>query len=170
MRWLLAAFTALIVAGIATAQVPGGHEAFNYWFNGTKWVETSSTNPMPMGVSGGTGGATLPQVGCNQTALYDAATSGSTQMVTGVAGQTVYVCGYSMFSAGTVNVELDGGTGVPCTGSPVKIVPAYQFTTQAGMSDQSSIYRGLKTAAGAGLCIKTNAAVPVQAIVYYAQF
>jgi len=168
MRWILAALTGLLVAGTVAAQVPGGHEAFSYWFNGTKWVETSAANPFPVGTA--QGGVTLPQVGCNVAVTYDQSTLGSTQLVPLAAGQTIYICGYTIFSNGTANVEIDGGTGTACATGTVKIVPAYQFQAQSGISDQSSIYRGLRTAAGAALCIKSSAAVPVQAIIYYAQF
>jgi hypothetical protein len=168
MRWILAALSGLLVAGTVAAQVPGGHEAFNYWFNGTKWVETSAANPLPVGTA--QGGVTVPQVGCNATATYDASTLGSTQLVALVAGQTIYICGYTIFANGVTNVELDSGTGAACAAATVKIVPAYQLQAQSGISDQSSIFRGLKTAAGSALCIKSSAAAPVQAIVYYAQF
>jgi hypothetical protein len=116
------------------------------------------------------GGITVPQVGCNLTAIYDATTLGSTPMISAATGQTIYLCGYSMFANGANNVELDGGTGATCGTSTVKLTPAYQFQTQSGMSDQSSIFRGLKTAVGSGLCVKTTTASPVQVIVYYAQF
>lgn len=49
MRRLLAFLVILLLVGAAA--VPGGHEAFNYWFDGTKWVETSATNPFPVNAS-----------------------------------------------------------------------------------------------------------------------
>lgn len=168
MRWLLAALTALTLAATAFAQVPGGHEAFNYWFDGTKWTPASATTPFPVGTT--QGGVTVAQIGCNVAVTYDASTIGSTQLVPLAAGQTIYICGYSIFANGTAAVEIDSGTGSACATGTVKIVPAYQLQAQSGMSDQSPIYRGLKTAVSAALCIKSSAAVPVQAIIYYAQF
>lgn len=109
-------------------------------------------------------------ISCDASVVYDASTSGSTQLVALSSGKKVYICGYSLFAAGTVNVELDYGTGTACATSPTKIVPAYQLTTQTGFSDQSPFYRGLSTAASNALCIKTSAGVAVQAIVYYTQF
>lgn len=99
---------------------------------------------------------------CNQKALYDNSTNGTTQLVPGSGTLTIYLCGYSILAAGTVNVELDDGTGT-------KITPAFQLTAQAGIVDGSDFFRGLKSNAGGALSIKTSAGVAVQAIVYYAQ-
>lgn len=110
------------------------------------------------------------QIGCGSSVIYDAATNGSTQLVAISASTSIYVCGYTIIASGTVNVELDYGTGAACVTSPTKIVPAYQLTAQAGVSDTSPIFRGLKTTAGQALCLKTSAGVNVQAIVYYTQF
>lgn len=113
---------------------------------------------------------TTPWITCDATVIYDASTNGSTQLVALAANQSIYICGYSIFAAGTVNVELDYGTGSACASNNVKMVPAYEFTAQTGMSDQSPQYRGLKTAIGTALCLKTSSGVAVQAIVYYRQF
>jgi hypothetical protein len=72
-------------------------------------------------------------------------------------------------ASGTVNVELDYGTGPNCGTGNTQILPAWQLTAQNGMSDSSSIFRGLQTAQSNALCIKTSSAVAVQFIVYYAQ-
>ncbi len=145
-RWHIAAFIALCVASIlfitpVLAQVRG-----------------SSTQ-------------TAAGISCNSAAVYDASTSGSTQLVAaGLNGEAIYVCGYTFFSAGTVNVELDYGTGSACATGTKKIVPAYEFTAQTGISDQSPIFRGLAAPSGNALCIKVSGSVAVQAIVYFAQF
>jgi hypothetical protein len=105
--------------------------------------------------------------------VYDSTVNGSTQLVAAVTGQTVYICGYTIFANGTTAVEIDAGTGAACATTATKIVPAYQLQAQSGISDQSTTFRGLKTPVDNGLCLKTNAPVPpvaVQAIVYYAQF
>lgn len=109
-------------------------------------------------------------ISCDSSVVYDASTSGSTQLVALSSGKIVYVCGYTIVSGGTVNVELDYGTGTACVTSPTKIVPAFQLTAQTGAVDGSPFYRGLKTAASNELCLKTSGGVAVQAIVYYTQF
>lgn len=107
--------------------------------------------------------------GCGSSVVYDASTSGSTQLVALQSGQTIYICGYSIWSSGTVKVELDYGTGSACATGTTKIVPAWDMLAQTAIADGSAFYRGLKTASANELCIKTNGAVGVQAIVYYDQ-
>ena len=109
-------------------------------------------------------------INCGQTAVYDASTNGKTQLVPAVAGRTTYVCGYTVFAAGTVAVSLTSGTGTNCGTTSANITPAYQLTTQTGVVDGTDIVRGLKTNSGEELCISTSLGVAVQAIVYYAQF
>lgn len=116
------------------------------------------------------GGNTTGMIACGSSVVYDASTNGATQLVALASSQKVYVCGYSIFSAGTVNVELDYGTGTACATGNTKMTPAFQLTAQTGVVDGSPFYRGLATIASNELCIKTSAGVAVQAIVYYTQF
>lgn len=55
MRRTLAAVVAFVMigAGIAWSQgaIPGGHEAFLYWFNGTAWTPVQSSSGIPVGPS-----------------------------------------------------------------------------------------------------------------------
>lgn len=124
--------------------------------------------PLTVGISGVA--TATGQIGCQSSIPYDASTNGSTQLVALASSQTVYVCGYMIWAAGTVNVELDYGTGTACATGNNKITPAFQLVAQSGAVDRSMVYQGLKTAASNELCIKTSAGVPVQAIVYYTQF
>ena len=116
------------------------------------------------------GGNLTGQIGCGSSIVYDASTNGATQLVALSSGKVIYVCGYTILASGTVNVELDYGTGTNCGTGNNKITPAYQLTAQVGAVDGSPIYRGLATIASNELCIKTSAGVAVQAIVYYTQF
>lgn len=104
---------------------------------------------------------------CTSSAKYDASTNGATQLV--ALGGAIYVCGYTFFSAGTVNVGLEYGTGTNCATTPVTITPAYQLTAQTGVVEAASVYRGLFVPAGQALCINASSGVAVQAIVYYIQ-
>ncbi len=123
-----------------------------------------------MGAASGATGLLTGTIACDQTAIYDASTSGSTELVAISGSKVIYVCGYSIMAGGTVNVKLITGTGTACaTGSSNK-TPAYQLTAQAGISDGSTYFRGLKTAAGGALCINASSGVAAQAIVYFAQF
>lgn len=110
---------------------------------------------------------------CNQTALYDASTSGETKLITGNATSQIYVCGFDILaSAGSINVDLVYGTGGSCGTGTTKITPAFQFTTSVGgIVDHLPVYTGLPAApANNDVCLNASGAVAVQAIVYYAQF
>lgn len=102
---------------------------------------------------------------CSRAVIYDASTNGATQLV--AAGNTIYICGYTFFAGGTVSVDLIYGTGTNCGTGTTKITPAYQLTTQTGIVDPSPFFRGMDVPSSNALCINTNAAVAVQAIVYY---
>jgi hypothetical protein len=119
--------------------------------------------------SGATGGLVQGLIQCNSSAIYDASTNGSTELVALSSGRIIYVCGYSILAGGTVNVKLIYGTSTNCSGGPTAITPAFQLTAQVGLVDGSPFARGLKTAVSNALCINTSAGTATQAIVYYAQ-
>lgn len=109
--------------------------------------------------------------GCNQSAQYDASTSGATKLVTGTSTARIYVCGFNFLANGTVNVSLVYGTGGTCGSGQGSVTPAFRFTAQTGDVDHLPVYTGLPPVpASNDLCILTSAGVAVQAIVYYTQF
>lgn len=107
---------------------------------------------------------------CSAAALYDASTNGPTQLVAAVSGQSIYVCGYTLFAGGTANVSLVYGTGTNCGTGQHAMTPAYQLIAQTGLADSSPFWRGLVAPASQELCILTSAGVAIQANVYYSQF
>lgn len=109
--------------------------------------------------------------GCNQSKFYDAATSGATRLVSGVAAKQIYVCGWNILSGGTVNVGLIYGTGGTCGAGTTTITPAFQLTAQVADVDHLPVYTGITPVPPSNdLCINTSGGVAVQAIVYYTQF
>lgn len=117
------------------------------------------------------GGNLTGAIKCGSSAVYDASTSGRTQIVAASGSTVIYICGYSITVGGTAtNVKLDYGTGTNCGTSPASITPAFQIAANGGIVDGSPEYRGLKTIASQALCINASAANAVQAIVYYTQF
>jgi hypothetical protein len=110
-------------------------------------------------------------VACTRSAIYDAATNGSTKLVTGTATQQIYVCGFVLFGGGTATVKLTYGTGGTCGAGTASITPAFSLVAQSQVVDHRTFYAGLPPApAGNDVCITTSAGVAVQGIVYYAQF
>ncbi len=108
-------------------------------------------------------------VQCNRKATYDASTNGSTVLVAGQSNQSMELCGFVLFSGGTVNVKLVYGTGTACDTGTTDITPAFQFVAQTGVVDPSQGSRGLFVPRGNDLCINASAGVAAQAIVYYAR-
>lgn len=141
--------------------------------NQTAWQSATGAAPpanaayLGANGSGATGGLLAGLKQCDATAIYDASTSGSTELVALTSGRTIHVCGYSILSGGTVNVKLIYGTGTACATGSNNMTPAYQLTAQVGLVDGSPFARGLKTASANALCINTSAGIAVQAIVYY---
>lgn len=152
----------------AGAAVPAGTNVIGKV--GIDQTTDGTTNLAAIGAQAGASGATTRMIACDNTVVYDASTSGSTELVALTSGKTIYVCGYSILSGGTVNVKLLYGTGTACATGPNNMTPAYQLTAQVGIVDSSPFFRGLKTAASNALCINASGAVAAQAIVYYAKF
>ena len=120
-----------------------------------------------------TGGIT-----CDNSAVYDTNTNGATQLVALSAGKTIYICSFnfSQATATNVNVGLVYGNGTNCATGQTKITPAYPLQSATGVAPTGisvtapALAGGLKTIASNALCILTNAAVSVQALVWYTQF
>jgi hypothetical protein len=129
-----------------------------------------------------TAGNLYGDIVCDKSIIYDTNTNGATQLVA-ISGSThVYVCGYELFAAGTVNVSLIAGTGSACasavsgtpstgnTGASAKLTPAWEFTTQTGKLSAYPTHGWLIDAGSANaLCLNTSAGVAVQAQVFYSQ-
>lgn len=122
--------------------------------------------------SGATGGHVVAPIICDNVAKYDASTNGSTNIIAKVASQNIYICGFNLLAAGTVNVKFISGTLTTnaCDTSTVTWTPAYQLVAQAGMVDHVQFGNAWKVATNTDFCINTSAGQAVQALVYYAQF
>ena len=129
MRWLLAAFTALIVAGTLSAQtVPGGHEAFNYVFDGTKWVPAT-------GASGAI--QTSPASRTIVTLDVKTVTTGNAAVTALAAGNRTAGGFLQNPPSATINLcvnELGVASGTTSSGDTTCIVPGqgYVLTPAAG--------------------------------------
>lgn len=158
------------LATIATnsgGSIPAGTAVIGVTGAPTATIPPSVATYIGANASGGTGGLLAGMIQCDSTAIYDASTSGSTELKALTSGRSIYICGYSIIAGGTVNVKLIYGTGTACATGSNNMTPAFQLTAQAGLVDGSPFYRGLKTASANALCINTSAGIAVQAIVYY---
>ena len=119
---------------------------------------------------------------CEDSKIYDASTSGNTELVTLVSGKTIYVCKWMFYSGGTVSVSLVTGTGTACasaasgtpstgtSGASAGLTPALQLTVGLGWDSQTPTHGSLvSTGTSNALCLKTSGAVAVMAQVWYSQ-
>lgn len=131
----------------------------------------SATKPLPVNVISGAG------FDCSGSAIYSTNTNGNTELVALSGSTVIYVCGFSIATSSTtaVTVRLVKGTGTACATNEASVTPSYILQAAASTGPTGIVvppagHTGLKTAAGDALCIETNAAQTVQAIVWYAQF
>src|SRR5215475_4902923 len=108
---------------------------------------------------------------CNKTAFASPSTATTTSMVTGVAGQTIQICGWHVTSiVATQNTfQFEWGTqGGPCT-TPTTFTPAFGVINSAPSVDHIE-FASVSLPAGAQLCVVTTAATALQVLVWYSQF
>jgi hypothetical protein len=188
-------------AAVNVAQMNGITVTMNNGVAGTgvQRVAIASDNTVLPAVGAGATGAAVPanavypgaqdgsgnligDIDCTLSKIYDASTSGNTELVALSGSKHIYVCGYELFSAGTVNVSLVSGTGTACasaasgatstgtSGASAALTPAWEFTAQTGKLSAYPTHGFLLDAGSANaLCLKTSGGVAVQAQVFYKQ-
>lgn len=120
---------------------------------------------------------------CDKTAIYDASTNGSTQIVALSGTTTIYICGYAITVGTTAtSVKLTAGTGTNCasaasgatsngsSGANAAVTPAYQIAANGGIVVHGSFWTGRHAGSANALCVNASAANAVQVEVSYAQF
>ncbi len=109
------------------------------------------------------------QIQCNQTAILNAAAAGTTQLVTGVTGQRVYMCGWHFTTTTTAGTfQLLVGTGATCT-TPTNFTPAVAISSTAPSADHIE-FVSLNGAAGQSLCVTTVTSATITGQVWFSQF
>ena len=107
---------------------------------------------------------------CRSNAQYSASSTGNTVIITGVAGRSVFICGFQLWLAGTAtSVNLVYGTGVACATGETALTPPYALVAQTGIADTAAVFRGLLVPPATDVCIKTTTTQAVQAEVFYVQ-
>jgi len=109
---------------------------------------------------------------CNKSASVTAAAAGTVSAITGVAGQSIQICGWEVTSAqsSVTTFQFEWGTqGGPCT-TPTTFTPALNITSTAPSVDRQQ-YAWMSVPTGAQVCmVTTGATLGIAAIVYYAQY
>jgi hypothetical protein len=160
--------------GSQRVNIANDNTAIANWGQGA----TGSTVPSGAQYHAGNGSGNLTgYLNCDNATSYDATTNGATQLAALTSSQKIYVCGFQISTSQTtaVHVALEYGTGANCATSPTKITPNYPLqaatsTGPIGMVVMTPGYTGLQTIASNELCIVTDAAVSVQALVWWTKF
>ena len=119
--------------------------------------------------SGATGGLLAGLKTCDLHAKYDASTSGSTTLVTGVSGRKVYICGYILATGGTAtNLKLREGSDANCASNAADLTPAWQLAANDRVGALSPFWTGLVVSTNAYyVCFNASAANAAQGEIWF---
>ena len=111
-----------------------------------------------------------PQISCNKTFQVSQGAVALTQIVAGVAGQSISICGWTLNAgAAAATAQLQTGTGSNCGTGTAVVTPAYSLAINGVLTDHISLaYTSLPT--GNALCLVTTGTGPMQVMIYYGQF
>lgn len=93
--------------------------------------------------------------------------SGDTELVALTTNQIVYLCGYDVIAAGTVNVTLVYGTGSNCATGKTSLTGAYPLVANSGLARANAGYPQTKGAVSNAVCITLSGAVQVSGMLTY---
>jgi hypothetical protein len=105
---------------------------------------------------------------CNKVANVAVGVATTTQVIAGVAGQSIFICGYQITNtaaAGTFAIVT--GTGSTCT-SPTTLVTAQNVTNTAPATYNVGVAQ-MQANAGQTLCIIPSAAT-IATTIWFSQF
>ena len=97
------------------------------------------------------------------------ASSGNVQLVALAANETVFVCGWSVMSAGTTAVQLIFGTGAACVTGETDLTGAYPLIANTGISVPNGGAVQMKGDVAEALCIENSNAIQIDGILTYVQ-
>jgi hypothetical protein len=115
--------------------------------------------------------STAGNIACDKSKVFNTSSSGITNLISGVAGKPIYICGYGFFAGGSTAAKFISGTEVstPCDTGAADILPAMPFTAQTGFAFPGYIYAGLGAPAAAAVCLNNGSAAQITGFVEYAQ-
>ena len=110
-------------------------------------------------------------IACSQQAVANIASATTTSLVAGVAGKSIFICGWHVTSinAASTTFQFEYGTGASCT-TPTVLTPAFNVTSTAPSADHVD-YTHMQIPAGQQLCVVTGAGATGTAVfVWFNQF
>lgn len=110
------------------------------------------------------------QVLCTQLVFQAASIASLKTLLAGVAGKTIFICGWHVTSsAATVSTfQFSTGTGTDCATTNTNLTPAYNVINTAPATDHVSI-ASLSLTPGNNLCV-TSSTTSLQISVWVGQY
>lgn len=121
-------------------------------------------------VTGGNAGAPTMAHICQNHITVNPSTATDTNLVSAVAGKSVYVCDEAISTSGADTLYLESNTTGSCGGTLAQMDTAWYMPANGAKTDANPFWRGLVTAVGSGVCVKTSAATPASFTLYYDQY
>ena len=120
--------------------------------------------------TGGNAGA--PQLAhiCQNHITVNPTTAIDTVLVTAVAGKSVYVCDEAISTSGADTLYLESSTSGSCGGTLAQMDTAWYMPVNGVKTDANPYWRGLVTAVGSGVCVRTSAATASSFTLYFDQY
>lgn len=108
------------------------------------------------------------QILCNKVANVAVGVATATQIVAGIAGQSIFICGWQVTNTGaTGTFNFTYGTGSTCT-SPTTLVTTQNITSTAPSTYNVGIAQ-MQVPAGSTLCVTPSVAT-IATTLFYSQF
>lgn len=109
------------------------------------------------------------QILCNKVANVAVGPTSATQLVAGIAGQSIFFCGWQITNtnAASATFTFTYGTGSTCT-SPTTLITPQNVTNTAPSSYNVSTAQ-MQIPAGATLCVTPSAAT-IATTIWFSQF
>ncbi len=105
---------------------------------------------------------------CNKVDVNSNLAAGTTQLIAGVAGQPINICGWTWDENANGTVQMVFGTGASCTSSTA--ITSVVTIAVNGIQVNHVPYAFVSSAPGQSLCaIVTGTGTPVNIDVYFAQ-
>ena len=109
------------------------------------------------------------QISCSRSVIASGAVPATTQVVNGVAGQTISLCGWIASSAAATTMSIITGTGTLC-GTDSRALTAAHAIPAGTFIAFSGVNAWYSTPIGYNLCIITTGTGTLQATLMYTQF
>jgi hypothetical protein len=111
-----------------------------------------------------------PALYCNKSFTVSLGAAALVQVVAGVAGQSIHICGYDInagAAAGTY--QLTVGTGTNCNANTVNVTPVFSLGVNGVLVSRNG-FAWFSSISGAQLCHTVTGTGPINAVVSYGQF